>query len=41
MTALKIIRPDQLVNMHDHTDSNIRIDLAYARGDNYLFGERI
>ena len=41
MTALKIIRPDQLVNMHDHTDSNIRIDLAYARDDNYLFGERI
>lgn len=41
MTALKIIRPDQLVNMHDHTDSNIRIDLAYARDDNYLFGECI
>lgn len=41
MAALKTIPPDQLVNMHEHTDANIRIELAYAREDNFLFGERI
>ncbi len=38
---MKTISPEQLVNMHEHDDANIRIELAYAFEDNYLFGERI
>ena len=36
------INPQELLCMNDYEDeSNIRIELAYARDDNLLFGERI
>ncbi len=40
--AILTISPDDLVCMNDHATAHYyRIDLAYARDDNLLFGERI
>ncbi len=42
MKSLKTISPKDLICMDDYADKyNYRIDLAYAREDNLLFGERI
>ena len=35
------ISPDDLIVMHSDAQANLRVDLAYARADNLLFGERI
>ena len=42
MKSQRIIRHQDLICMDEHTsECNYRIDLAYARDDNLLFGERI
>jgi len=41
MSGLNTISADDLVNMHDHICDTLRIEVAYARDDNLLFGERI